>query len=291
MLLADFPSYAYWIQTDSGWMYQTSDAEFLKNQWEWIDGDYDGCAECYYFDQNGYCALNQMVDGASVNESGAWTEGGIVQTIDLSSLVGWNELNGTSVYVDADGSICRNQIIPDNVYVNEYGWKITDSGIDEEYMKEKSKGSRCLVISKSSHFLEYWEDGVKRHSFVIASGRLSGDKQVEGDWKTPEGEFYICKKNPQSAYHLALALNYPTVEDAERGLRDGLISQSQYLAIVKANEQGETPNWYTALGGEIEIHGERRTTDATRGCIEMRNEDIELLYSLAAKGDRVFILP
>lgn len=221
----------------------------------------------------------------------AYAEENPVQTADWNGTVGWVERDGSSVYVDTNGEICRNQITPDNVYVNEDGWKITDSGIDEELMKEKSSNGRCLVISKSSHFLECWEDGIKSYSFVIVSGRLSGDKQVEGDLKTPEGEFYICKKNPNSAYHLALALNYPTIEDAERGLQAGLITQNQYYSIIKANERGETPNWYTALGGEIEIHGERRSTDATRGCIEMRNEDIDLLYSLVEKGDKVLILP
>lgn len=291
VMLSSFQAQAYWLQTDCGWMYQCPDGNFLKNQWEWIDGNFDGYAECYYFDPNGYCSLNQWIDEFQVNESGAWTEQGVVQIKDLKESIGWIELNGTSVYINEDGKICRNQITPDNFYVNKYGWKITDSGIDPEMMKEKSKDGRCLVISKSSHFLELWDHGVKSHSFVIASAQVSGDKNVEGDLKTPEGEFYICKKVPNSAYYLALALNYPTIEDAERGLRDGLISRKQYTAIKAANENEETPNWYTALGGEIEIHGKRRSTDATRGCVEMRNEDIERLYSLVSKGDKVLILP
>ena len=32
--------------------------------------------------------------------------------------------------------------------------------------------------------------------------------------------------------------SYPNAEDAERGLRDGLINEEQYNAIVEANKAG-----------------------------------------------------
>ncbi len=51
------------------------------------------------------------------------------------------------------------------------------------------------------------------------------DKKQEGDGATPEGEFYVFVKNNRSAYYLSLGISYPNVEDAERGLRDGLINQ------------------------------------------------------------------
>ncbi len=54
------------------------------------------------------------------------------------------------------------------------------------------------------------------------------DKQREGDGATPEGEFYVFVKNDKSAYYLSLGVSYPNVEDAERGLRDGLITKAQY---------------------------------------------------------------
>ena len=114
---------------------------------------------------------------------------------------------------------------------------------------------------------------------------------MSGDMKTPEGEFYVCRKVPWSSYHLGLALNYPTIEDAERGLADGLIMQKEHDSIVRANERGGTPNFYTNLGGLIEIHGNRQPVDATHGCVGMRNEDVEILYAVTEVGDKVLILP
>lgn len=284
-------AFAYWEEHDEGWKFVRSDGTYIEEAWEWIDGDFDGYAELYYFDEDGYCVQNGMKQGRKLNEDGAWTYRGVVQKWCLKDLTGWYRINGDTMYLEEEGNIWRERITPDNIYVDNLGWKVTDSGIDEAEMAERSKNGRLIAISKSSHFLERWENGEKTHTFVISSGYGDGDKVKSGDMKTPEGEFYICKKVPNSAYYLALALNYPTIEDAERGLAAGLITKGQYQSIVSANKNGLTPNWYTSLGGAIEIHGNRQITDATRGCVGMRDEDIAVLYPLMSVGDLVLILP
>lgn len=285
------PVFAYWVESEEGWQFKRPDETFIQNAWEWIDGDFDGYAELYYFDQDGYCIQNKMKDGRNLNEEGAWVYQGEVQKWCLKNLTGWYRLNGETMYLQEEGNIWRERITPDNVYVDEKGWKVTESDIDETEMAERSKDGRLIVISKTSHFLERWENGEKTHSFVIMSGLNEGDKVLSGDMKTPEGEFYICRKVPYSAYHLALALNYPTIEDAERGLEMGLISKADRNRIVSANERGLTPDWFTKLGGAIEIHGNRQISDASHGCVGMRDEDIDVLYYLMEVGDPVLILP
>lgn len=284
-------AFGYWVQNEQGWRFKKSDGSYITGGWEWIDGNFDCYAELYYFDEDGYCLLNGIKNGLTVNEDGAWTYQNVVQAWNMRNLKGWYRVNGAMMYMDMDGNVWRERITPDNIYVDRDGYIVTESGIDEAMMAEKSKDCRYIVISKSSHFLERWENGKKTHSFVISSGHVKGDKEKSGDMKTPEGEFYICKKVPNSSYHLALALNYPTIEDADRGLETGLITKAQRDAIVSENKKGQTPNWYTALGGAIEIHGNRQITDATRGCIGMRDEDIDILYPLMSVGDKVLILP
>lgn len=284
-------AFGYWMEDEGGWKFSRSDGSCITGAWEWVDGDFDGYAEMYYFDESGYCLQNGMKDGRTVNHDGAWTYKGVVQEWNLKNLTGWYRLNGETMYLEQEGNIWRERVTPDNVYVDNFGWKVTDSGIDEAMMAEKSKDCRYIVISKTSHHLERWENGGKTHSFIITSGYNEGDKVLSGDKKTPEGEFYICRKVPNSSYHLALALNYPTIEDAERGLSSGLISRQEHDAIVYENKRGGTPNWYTKLGGLIEIHGNRQMTDATSGCVGMRDEDIDILYPLMEVGDKVLILP
>ena len=125
----------------------------------------------------------------------------------------------------------------------------------------------------------------------VVVGKNPADKHREGDLATPEGEFFICFKNPESQYHLFLGLSYPNVEDAERGLRDKLITQAEYGQIRDAITQKQCPPWKTALGGEVGLHGPCPNVTWTHGCIAMTVEQIERLYDLLQIGDEVLIVP
>jgi len=203
---------------------------------------------------------------------------------------GWYTINGKSYCFDSDGVLYTNEITPDNYYVNADGEYVDDSEIDPNEMSIKSKDCRYIVFDKSSHHLELWQFGEKTHTFIASSGYGVGDKEREGDMKTPEGVFYICKKVPNSSYYLGLAINYPTIEDAERGITTELISERQYNQVVNANLSGSY-YWESPLGGVIEFHGNRQSTDVTSGCIGMRDEDIEILYGMVEVGDKVLIQP
>lgn len=72
---------AGWQQDAAGWWWQDDDGSYPANTWRWLDGNGDGVAECYYFDNSGYMLANTKTpDGYSVNGSGAWVENGVVQT-------------------------------------------------------------------------------------------------------------------------------------------------------------------------------------------------------------------
>ncbi len=128
-------------------------------------------------------------------------------------------------------------------------------------------------------------------SFAVVLGRNPADKQREGDCATPEGEFYVCYRNPSSRYHRFLGLSYPNAEDAARGLREGLISQVEHDAICAAIAGGMCPPWDTALGGEVGLHGPGPNVTWTHGCVAMSVEQIEWLDGVLALGDRVSIRP
>lgn len=69
-----------WQKDSTGWWWREDNGSYPVNTWQWIDGDRDGTAECYYFDHNGYCLMNTATpDGYQVNASGAWTVNGTVQ--------------------------------------------------------------------------------------------------------------------------------------------------------------------------------------------------------------------
>src|SRR5512141_1994564 len=64
-----------------------------------------------------------------------------------------------------------------------------------------------ILVRKAERKLELSKDGklLKTYKVVLGTSPL-GDKSVEGDGKTPEGEFYIFTKNDQSRYYLSLGL-------------------------------------------------------------------------------------
>lgn len=70
-----------WMADETGLWYQNDDGSYPSGSWQWIDADNDGIAECYYFDENGYCLINTITpDGNIVNASGALVIDGVVQT-------------------------------------------------------------------------------------------------------------------------------------------------------------------------------------------------------------------
>lgn len=68
-----------WKNSGNQWIYDNGDGTILKNGWYWLDGNYDGYAESYYFDSNGIMASDKWVDGYQVNSDGAWIINGVVQ--------------------------------------------------------------------------------------------------------------------------------------------------------------------------------------------------------------------
>jgi murein L,D-transpeptidase YafK len=110
-------------------------------------------------------------------------------------------------------------------------------------------------------------------SYEIALGFAPvGHKQFEGDGKTPEGQYFISHKNPNSNYHLSLRISYPNEADANF-----------------ADEAGESP------GGDIFIHGGPNgpisQRDWTWGCVSVSDKEMEVIYSMVQPNTPIYILP
>jgi murein L,D-transpeptidase YafK len=149
-----------------------------------------------------------------------------------------------------------------------------------------------IVIRKSDRVLELYDGEKLIKSYTVVLGFApEGDKEREGDGKTPEGEFYLFTKNPESKFHLSLGVSYPSKDDAKRGLAAGIISKTEHSDIVTAIEAGKAPPQKTALGGEIYIHGGGVERDWTWGCVAMKDEEIEELFNAIPVGAPVSIKP
>ena len=132
-----------------------------------------------------------------------------------------------------------------------------------------------IIVEKSSRSM--WlmnEANVLKQYDVDLGFAPRGHKEIEGDGRTPEGSYFINRRNPNSAFHLSLGMSYPNAKD-----------------IARAKAMGKDP------GGEIFIHGgpvlfgDRSKPDWTAGCISVTNKEMETIYAMVKEGTQIDVLP
>src|SRR5438552_59390 len=107
-----------------------------------------------------------------------------------------------------------------------------------------------IIVKKAERKLYLYSDKKLVSTYRVGLGLSPvGNKVREGDRRTPEGDFYIFTKNDKSAFYLSLGVSYPNAAHAERGLRDGLITRSEYKSIISALNAKQAPPQHTNLGG------------------------------------------
>ncbi|HQU69742.1 MAG TPA: L,D-transpeptidase family protein [Albidovulum sp.] len=130
-----------------------------------------------------------------------------------------------------------------------------------------------VLINKADRRLYLLNGSTALKTYKIGLGNSpTGDKKVEGDGKTPEGLYYIDRRNPNSAYYLSVGISYPNDQDR-----------------AEAKALGKEP------GGDIFIHGttgkKRGGADWTAGCIAVKDREIEEIYSMVRLGTPILITP
>ncbi len=133
--------------------------------------------------------------------------------------------------------------------------------------------TRVVVNKGDREMLLLHDDRVLRRYDVELGFAPVGHKQFEGDGKTPEGEYIIDRRNPNSDFHLSLGLDYPNEAD---------------IAFAQAAGQ--------SAGGDIFIHGRPNKKsgtgpDWTAGCISVTNKEIEVIYAMVKNGTPITINP
>jgi len=175
-----------------------------------------------------------------------------------------------------------------------------------------------IVVVKSDHELTLMDGDDVVGRYIVSTGSNPSDKVKQGDKATPEGKYYICQKAEISRRGFGtrwMRVSYPNGKDAERGLHDGLISESEYEQIVNT-KRGETPP-RTKLGSGIGIHGgfkpngiigelhgflkilDLYTTidnkfgglNYSHGCVMLEDDNIESIYPHIPIGTEVIIKP
>ena len=162
------------------------------------------------------------------------------------------------------------------------------------WIRKSHVSSLWILVEKKKRRLTFLETRSSLESWrVDLGGRPVGDKVMSGDNRTPEGEFYVCRKVPHSNYYKAFLISYPSTHHAERGLKEGLITQAQHAAIVRAIKGRRIPPQNTQLGNLIEIHGHGTygLYDWTLGCVAVPDKAMDFMWDKVIVGTPILILP
>ena len=154
----------------------------------------------------------------------------------------------------------------------------TASAIDSAAKPEVLPRVDKVVVYKAERRLELWRKGelVKQYRISLGGDPI-GHKQQEGDSRTPEGDYVLDYRNPQSRFHKSLHVSYPNTQDRKHAKARGV-----------------------SAGGDIMIHGLPNGMDTTAvigefdwtdGCIAVNNREIEEIWQAVPNGTPITLKP
>ena len=136
-----------------------------------------------------------------------------------------------------------------------------------------------VVVDKAARRLSLYSHDALIGSYPVSLGRAPvGAKTREGDHHTPEGRYLVDWHKPDSSFHRALHVSYPSASDSAR-----------------AHAAGYSP------GSDIMIHGMRNglgwlgraqlLVDWTNGCVAVTNAEMDQIYSAVPDGTPIEFRP
>lgn len=134
-------------------------------------------------------------------------------------------------------------------------------------------------VVKSERRMELLAKGRALRTYKVALGANPvGQKQREGDERTPEGSYMLDWRNPRSAAYKSIHISYPDERDK-----------------AAARAMGVSP------GGMIMIHGQingfgwmspvMQWFDWTDGCIAVTDAEMEEIWTMVQNGTPIEIDP
>jgi len=136
-----------------------------------------------------------------------------------------------------------------------------------------------VIIDKSDRALYLLNKGKIFRTFKIALGIVpDGDKEKEGDFKTPEGKYLLDMRNPNSDFFLSIHVSYPDSTDRQEAARRGVDPGGAIMIHGQPNEPSRSETYY-------------KTQDWTNGCIAVSNSDMIDIWLMTGDNTPIEIRP
>ncbi|GMR17315.1 MAG: L,D-transpeptidase family protein [Gammaproteobacteria bacterium] len=136
-----------------------------------------------------------------------------------------------------------------------------------------------VLVEKGARKLYLLQDGEAFRTFDIALGLIPvGDKEMEGDQKTPEGSYLLDMRNADSDFFLSIHVSYPSSADRRKARSNGLDPGGLIMIHGQPNEPTFSQAYYAK-------------EDWTNGCIAVSNSDMIDIWLMTPDNVPIEILP
>ena len=136
-----------------------------------------------------------------------------------------------------------------------------------------------VVVHKAERRLYLMHGNTVLRSYRVALGlNPTGTKERAGDSRTPEGRYYLGRRNPRSDYFLSIQVSYPNDIDLKRARQHRWDAGGSIMVHGLPNQPHRTPDYY-------------EKQDWTDGCIAVSNADMLEIWLLTQDHTPIDILP
>jgi murein L,D-transpeptidase YafK len=135
-----------------------------------------------------------------------------------------------------------------------------------------------VVVHKSARRMELLNGTQVLRSYRVSLGlQPQGHKEREGDFRTPEGRYYLTRRNPRSDYFLSIQVSYPNDRDQKHAKSNGWEPGGAIMIHGLPNRLKHEPDYYSR--------------DWTDGCIAVSNSDMVEIWMFTNGNTPIDILP
>lgn len=135
-----------------------------------------------------------------------------------------------------------------------------------------------VVVYKAERRMELLGGSEVLRTFKVSLGLMpKGHKAQVGDFRTPEGRYYLTRRNPRSDFFLSIQVSYPNDRDIRSAKANGVDPGGSIMIHGLPNTLKRDPSYYSS--------------DWTDGCIAVTNADMIEIWLLTSNNTPIDILP
>lgn len=136
-----------------------------------------------------------------------------------------------------------------------------------------------VLVKKSERRLYLMRGNDVLRAYRVALGlNPSGAKERAGDFRTPEGNYRLARRNTRSDFFLSIQVSYPNEMDMKNARRNGWQPGGSIMIHGLPNDPRHAPDYYASQ-------------DWTDGCIAVTNADMVEIWMMTSDNVPIAIEP